>query len=160
VTRTVHLPAAALRALAEARSPVPLSAWLTSAPNAALWRRRAAQVATQPEDLPRVTGVLWDDDAHVAVGRAGFHAAPNVDGMVELGYVVDPAHRRRGHARAALEGAIVRCQDDPAVRVLRMTISPDNEASLALARQYPFVASGEQWDEEDGLELIWEMDVS
>ena len=47
----------------------------------------------------------------------------------------------------------------PTSRTLRATISPDNEASLALIRQYPFVHNGEQWDEEDGLELIYELAV-
>ena len=79
--------------------------------------------------------------------------------MVEVGYGVDPAYRRRGYARAALELAIERARAEPAVRTLRATISPDNEASLSLIRQYPFVQNGEQWDEEDGLELISEMAV-
>ena len=37
-----------------------------------------------------------------------------------------------------------------------MTISPDNAASYALAAQYGFAKVGEQWDEEDGLEIIYE----
>ena len=31
--------------------------------------------------------------AVVRSGRAGFHAAPDADGMVEVGYAVDPAYR-------------------------------------------------------------------
>lgn len=45
------------------------------------------------------------------------------------------------------------------MRVFRLTIAPDNEPSLALARQFPFVEVGEQWDDEDGLETIYEMPV-
>ena len=147
----VQLPPDALTALAagdlaaaEAVAPVPLTPWLASPENAAVWRRRAEQVQSDPADLPWVTGVLWDDVAGVAV---------------ELGYAVDPAHRRRGHARGALEAAIVRAQDDPGVRVLRVTVSPDNLPSLGLVEQYAFVRSGEQWDDQDGLELIFEMPV-
>ena len=164
--RIVRLPPEAIIALAagdlaaaKATSPVPLSAWMVSESSVRIWQYRAVQAVESPEDLPWITGVLWDDDEQVAVGQSGFHAAPDADGMVEVGYGVDPAYRRRGYARAALELAIVRAQDEPAVHTLRVTISPDNEASLALIRQYPFVPNGEQWDEEDGLELIYELDV-
>ena len=48
--------------------------------------------------------------------------------------------------RAAEHGALV----------LRASISPDNEASLALVRKAGFVEVGSQMDEIDGLELIFE----
>ena len=44
--------------------------------------------------------------------------------------------------------------------VVRVTISPDNTASYALAAQYGFTKVGEQWDEEDGLEIIYEVPAS
>lgn len=164
--RIVHLSSDALAALAagdlataDALSPVRLSPWLVAPENLRTWQRRAVQVLEQPDDLGWVTGVLWDETAQQVVGAAGFHAAPDVDGMVEVGYGVDPAHRRRGHARAALDLMIARAQEVPEVRVLRVTVSPDNAASLGLVEQHPFVANGEQWDEEDGLELIFELDV-
>jgi ribosomal-protein-alanine N-acetyltransferase len=146
-------------ATAEALSPVSLSPWMVSGSSVRTWQYRARQAVESPEDLPWITGVLWDDEAQVAVGQSGFHGAPDADGMVEVGYGVDPAYRRRGYARAALELAIELARSEPSVHTLRATISPDNEASLALIRQYPFVENGEQWDEEDGLELIFEMGV-
>ncbi|WP_345523406.1 GNAT family N-acetyltransferase [Nocardioides conyzicola] len=162
--RIVQLPAEAIIALADgdlaganAASPVPLTGWMVSDSSVRTWQYRAVQAIQTPQDLPWITGILWDDEERVAVGQSGFHAAPDADGMVEVGYGVDPAYRRRGYARAALELAIARAQADPSVRTLRATISPDNEASLALIRQYPFVHNGEQWDEEDGLELIYEL---
>ena len=99
------------------------------------WQYRATQAVETPEDLPWITGSpLGRRGAAWRSGQSGFHAAPDADGMVEVGYGVDPAYRRRGYARAALELAIIRAQDDPTVRTLRATISPDNEASLALIR--------------------------
>jgi RimJ/RimL family protein N-acetyltransferase len=164
--RIVRLQAAAIIALADAdlpganaASPVPLSEWMVSASSVRTWKYRAVQAIETPEDLRWITGVLWDEEEQVAVGQSGFHAAPDADGMVEVGYGVDPAYRRRGYARAALEIAIDRARAEPDVHTLRATISPDNEASLALIRQYPFVHTGEQWDEEDGLELIYELPV-
>lgn len=164
--RIVRLSPGAIAALsegdlatAEALSPVALSPWLVSEGMVRTWQFRTQQAVESPEDLPWITGVLWDDEEQVAVGGSGFHAAPDVDGMVEVGYGVDPGYRRRGYARAALEIAIDHARADSSVRTLRATISPDNEASLALIEQYPFVRNGEQWDEEDGLELIYEMAV-
>ena len=39
---------------------------------------------------------------------------------------------------------------------MRASVSPANVASLTLVQQYGFVRVGEQWDEEDGLELVHE----
>ncbi|MEI5675229.1 MULTISPECIES: GNAT family N-acetyltransferase [unclassified Nocardioides] len=146
-------------ATADALAPVPLTAWLASEDRVGTWRMRARQALETPEDLPWVTGVVRDEQAGLTVGAGGFHAAPDERGMVEAGYGVDPAYRRRGYARAVLELLIDRARTEPDVSVLRLTISPENEPSLALARQYPFVEVGEQWDEEDGLETIYELQV-
>src|SRR4051795_7131318 len=112
-----------------------------------------------PEDQPWVTGILVDDETGEVVGGAGFHAAPEEDGMVEVGYGIDPAYRRRGYARAALLLMIERARSEPSASVFRVTVSPDNAASLGLVAQLPFVAVGEQWDDEDGLETIFELPV-
>lgn len=80
--------------------------------------------------------------------------------MVEIGYRVDPTWQRRGYTRAALEILIVIARMHPAVRVLRATISPDNAASIALVAQHGFRVVGEQWDERDGLETIYEIDAA
>jgi ribosomal-protein-alanine N-acetyltransferase len=165
--RIIQLSPDALASLAEADlgsadalSPVPLTPWLVSPEAIGTWQRRATQVEETPEDLDWVTGVLWSETEHVAVGKAGFHAAPDDEGMVEVGYAVDPAYRRRGYARAALLTMLERARADPRVRTFRATVSPHNAASLGLIAQLPFVEVGEQWDDEDGLETIYELDVS
>lgn len=165
--RIVQLSPEALAALADGDlgraagpAPVPLTPWLVGEERIGIWRMRARQAVESPEDLPWITGLLWSEDLGVVVGAAGYHAAPDGRGMVEAGYGVDPAHRRRGYARAALDLLLDRARREPGVRVLRVTISPANEPSLALVRQYPFAEVGEQWDEKDGLETIFELDVS
>jgi L-amino acid N-acyltransferase YncA len=45
------------------------------------------------------------------------------------------------------------------VHTVRATISPDNAASCQLASQYGFSEVGEEWDDEDGLEVIYELDA-
>jgi RimJ/RimL family protein N-acetyltransferase len=164
--RIVHLTAPVFRALANgdlaaanAVNAVPLSAYFAGAEWRGVWQRRSKQVEENPASAAWVTGVIWDERQRVAVGRAGYHGLPDQSGMVEIGYAVDPAYRRRGYARAALEALLRRAAREPHVRTVRVTISPDNVASQQLASQYGFTEVGEQWDDEDGLEIIYEVDA-
>jgi RimJ/RimL family protein N-acetyltransferase len=162
--RIVHLTAAAFRALAEgdlaaanAASPVPLSDYLAGPENQGTWRMRSRQAEQDPASAAWVTGIIWDERRRLAVGRAGYHGPPDDAGTVEIGYAVDPAHRRRGYARAALEALLARAAREPRVRAARVSIRPDNEPSYRLAAQYGFRKVGEQWDDEDGLEIVYEV---
>jgi RimJ/RimL family protein N-acetyltransferase len=80
--------------------------------------------------------------------------------MVEIGYAVVPIYRRHGYARAALQMLLERARGEPAVSKVRVTIAPENSASHDLATQYGFTAVGEQWDDEDGLEIIYEVSAN
>jgi RimJ/RimL family protein N-acetyltransferase len=160
--RFVRLPLAALDALlagdlaaASALADVPLTAYILD--HGWLWQIRAEQVRRDPAAADWVARAAVIDD--VVVGHAGFHGPPDDNGMVEVAYSVDPAFRRRGYATAMLEAAIAWAATDPAVRTVRASISPDNAASLATLRPFGFVEAGEQWDEEDGLELLFELEV-
>lgn len=162
--RIVHLNGPTFQALAEGdlaaantASPVPLSAYFAGPDWRGVWQMRSRQVEENPASATWVTGVIWDEQRHLAVGRAGYHEPPDAAGMVEIGYAVDPVHRRRGYARAALEALLQRATDEPQVRTVRVTISPDNLASYELASQYGFIEVGQQWDDEDGLEIVYEL---
>lgn len=159
------LPPAAIHALAagdleaaDQASPVPLGSSFVE-PGDTVWRYRSKQVDEDPSCVDWITGVIWDPQRRLAVGRAGFHGPPDGSGMVEVGYAVAPEHRRQGYARAALEALLERARREPGVTRVRASIAPDNVASLALVAQYGFVEVGEQWDEEDGLEVVLEVDA-
>jgi RimJ/RimL family protein N-acetyltransferase len=122
-----------------------------------LWRIRTEQIRRDPAAAAWVARAVVIDG--VVVGHAGFHGPPDESGMVEVAYSVDPAFRRRGYATAMLEAALAWAASDPTVRTVRASISPDNAASLATLRPFGFVQVGEQWDEEDGLELLFEVPV-
>ena len=164
--RIIQLPAESVIALAagdlaaaSAAAPVELTPWLVSPSSVSTWQFRARQVVESPGDLDWFTGALQDITTGEIVGMAGFHSAPDQTGMVEMGYGIDPDFRRRGYARAALVALLTRARAEPSVHTLRATISPDNAPSLGLIAQFPFVEVGEQWDEEDGLETIYELSV-
>ena len=161
--RIVHLDAAAFRALADGDPdalPVPVSPYLAGPECQGLWRMRRDQCERDPSHAAWVTGIIWDERHRVAVGAAGFHGPPDASGMVEIGYRVDPEYRRRGYARAALEALLDRAAKEPEVRRVRVSIGPDNLPSAGLALQYGFVEVGEQWDDEDGLEIVYEIPVT
>ena len=124
-----------------------------------LWRIRLEQVAGTPEGLDWIARAALDEATGEVVGHVGFHGPPDENGRVEVAYSVDPAFRRRGYATAMLRAALDWASSEPAVRTVRASISPENEASLATLRPFGFTHVGEQWDEEDGRELLFERTV-
>ncbi|MEV0054007.1 GNAT family N-acetyltransferase [Saccharopolyspora shandongensis] len=122
-----------------------------------LWRMRLGQMAANPAQARwMVRFAVVGADGSV-VGHCGFHGPPDAAGMVEIGYSVAPEFRRRGYARAMLVELLRRAAAEPAVETVRATISPDNAASLATIAGFGFAEVGEQWDDEDGLETIFEV---
>jgi RimJ/RimL family protein N-acetyltransferase len=163
----LQLDAAALRGLADGdltaanrTSPVPLTPYLAGEECRGVWEIRAVQIVEDPGSAAWITGVVWDPDRRLAVGRAGYHGPPDGDGMVEVGYSIDPQYRRQGYARAALRALIERARHEPGVRTFRATVSPDNAPSRGLVLSEGLVEVGEQWDDEDGLEIVYELPLS
>jgi RimJ/RimL family protein N-acetyltransferase len=145
---------------AQAHSPIPLSPFFSGEDQRGVWLRRAEQIALEPAEAHWVTRVVWDPDLGKAVGRAGFHGRPDERGMVEIGYETDPQFQRLGYAKAAVAALIEWATLEPEVRVVRASVSPTNEPSLRIVRGFGFVVVAEQWDEEDGLEIVHELDLA
>ena len=120
-----------------------------------LWRYRLDQIRADPDSAPWLVRAVYSRPAEAVVGHAGFHGPPDAVGMVEIGYAIVPEFRRRGYARAAV-GQLMAYAAAHGARVVRASVSPENVASLALIRSYGFQHVGEQWDEKDGRELIFE----
>jgi 2-methylcitrate synthase len=124
-----------------------------------LWNYRIAQIAADPPSADWVVRVVVSVPDGEAVGHGGFHGPPDENGMVEIGYSVVPEFRRRGYAKAIVAALLERAHSEPDVTLVRASISPDNGASLATIAGFGFTQVGEQWDEEDGLELLFEVSV-
>ncbi len=91
------------------------------------------------------------------IGHIGFHGPPEVIGRAEMGYTVIPDFRRRGYAMEAAEALMSWAQREHGVERFFVSISPDNAPSLAMAAKMGFRQVGEQMDEEDGLEYVFEL---
>jgi [ribosomal protein S5]-alanine N-acetyltransferase len=151
--------AAGNRDTASAAAGVVLPAFFTSPDCTWLWRLRLDQLAAAPDGARWIARAAVDCGTGVVVGHAGFHGPPDESGMVEMGYAVDPRHRRRGYARAMVRELLRRAREEPEVATVRATISPGNVASLATIAGLGFVLVGRQDDEVDGLELVFERSV-
>ena len=144
-------------AAASAEAGAPLPAWFLE--EGWLWRLRLDDAAADPRALALTARAALDTTTGVVVGHVGFHGPPDERGTVEVAYAVDPAWRRRGYASAMLRAALDWAAAAPEVTVVRASISPGNVASLATLRPFGFTHVGEQVDEEDGLELLFERGV-
>jgi len=118
-------------------------------------RLRLDQLKVEPGIAPWLLRAIVQRADRVAVGFIGFHAAPDERGMVEIGYEVLPAFRRRGYATEAV-GALMKRAARQGAQVVRACVSPANAASLATLARHGFVLVGEQLDDEDGRELVFE----
>jgi ribosomal-protein-alanine N-acetyltransferase len=165
--RFVPLPPPALEALlagdlARARTitGAELPDWFLSDEVTWLWRLRLDDVARNPAAADWIVRAAVSVPDDLVVGAGGFHGPPDDAGMVEIGYSTDPAHRRRGYARAMVTELLRRAAAEPAVVTVRASISPTNDASLATLAGFGFTHVGEQWDEVDGTELLFERTAS
>ena len=96
------------------------------------------------------------------IGHAGYHGPPGVNATedetaVEIGYAIEPSFRGRGHATAAVV-ELLRRAEERGIRHCIASVAPSNEPSLAIVRKLGFVQTGERMDDEDGLELVFELD--
>jgi RimJ/RimL family protein N-acetyltransferase len=91
------------------------------------------------------------------IGSTSFHGVPDADGMMEIGLGIEENFRNKGYAREALAGMWKWVCAYPEVKTLRYTVSPDNLASIAVINYFRFEYKGQQIDEEDGPENIYEM---
>ncbi len=118
---------------------------------------RIPRVEEDPDAAPYLLRLAVLRERAVVIGSAGFHARPDADGMIEIGLGIVPEERGRGYAQEVLRGMWAWVVAKPEVRTLRYTVSPDNDASQAIIRRFGFDHVGQQVDEVDGPEDIYEL---
>lgn len=118
---------------------------------------RIPRIQADPGAAPYLLRLAVLRDEQIIVGSAGFHALPDADGMIEIGLGIVPEHQRQGLATELLHGMWGWVIGQPGVVTLRYTVSPDNVASQAIIRRIGAECMGQQIDEEDGPEDIFEL---
>jgi RimJ/RimL family protein N-acetyltransferase len=120
-------------------------------------RFRIPRVSADPEAAPYLLRLAVDRERGIVIGSSGFHDPPDDDGMIEIGLGIVEEERGRGFAQEVLHGMWTWVVGKPEVRTLRYTVSPDNAPSQAIIRKLGFAFRGQQIDEEDGPEDIFEL---
>ena len=96
------------------------------------------------------------------IGHAGYHGPPGVNSTqnpdaVEFGYRIFPPYRGRGYAMDAARMLMDLAEKRAGIRHFVLSVGPQNEPSLAIVRKLGFARTGERMDDEDGLELVFEL---
>jgi ribosomal-protein-alanine N-acetyltransferase len=121
---------------------------------------RIADLTEDPAAQPwlgRAIVLTERDGTRRTIGSAGFHAPPDAEGRVEIGYKVQPEYRRQGVATEVVH-AMFDWAHDQGVDLFRASVSPDNVPSLAIVRGLGFRQVDVQIDDVDGEELVFHLD--
>jgi ribosomal-protein-alanine N-acetyltransferase len=93
------------------------------------------------------------------IGSTSFHGVPDEAGMMEIGIGIEEKFWGKGYATEALLGMWRWVVTQPEVMTLRYTVSPTNLASVRIINKFGFHHQGQQMDEIDGPEDIYEISV-
>jgi RimJ/RimL family protein N-acetyltransferase len=132
--------------------------------DAGFLRYRQRQLERSPAAEPwLVRAVVLRGPVRAMVGHAGFHGQPGVNGKqdpsaVEIGYTIFEPHRGHGYATEAAQALLDWAHDEKGIEHFVASVAPTNDPSLAIVKKLGFVHTGEQWDEQDGLELVFELE--
>lgn len=77
------------------------------------------------------------------VGGIGFKGIPNKDGLVEVGYGIDMAHRRKGYASEAVKGMVQWALGQAGVKCVTAQTEPGNEISQKVLLGCGFARDGD-----------------
>jgi RimJ/RimL family protein N-acetyltransferase len=127
--------------------------WEQEAESALRFRR--AQMEADPSTRQWLLRLVVVRETGEVAGYINFHGPPEDRGWVEIGYVIEPRFRRRGFAFEAAM-AMFEWAAEQGVSRFRASVGPGNEPSLTMVRKMGFDKTGEQWDDIDGLEYVFE----
>jgi RimJ/RimL family protein N-acetyltransferase len=133
------------------------------ADEARFFRLRLEQMRKEPARRQWLRAIVRTERERAMVGHTGFHGPPGTNGRrdpgaLEIGYTVFEPFRGQGYASEAAAALIGWAHAEHGIRKFIASVAPGNEPSLAIVRKLGFVQAGEWWDEEDGLELVFELE--
>jgi RimJ/RimL family protein N-acetyltransferase len=122
---------------------------------------RARQVRERPADAPWLLRAIVRAEPgqpREVIGYLNFHGGPSETGQVEIGYTLRPWARGQGYAVEAVRAMFDWARQVHGIRRFRASVAPDNERSINLIAKLGFIHTGEQWDPDDGRELVYELE--
>ena len=119
---------------------------------------RVPQVKSDPSTNKWFVRWIVLKENREVIGSTSFHGAPDAQGMMEIGLGIETQYQNQGYAKEALLGMWRWVLTFPEVKNLRYTVSPENGPSITVIKHFGFEYKGQQIDEEDGPEDIYEMD--
>lgn len=126
----------------------------------------AAQEAMQPsyqhlKSHPEILGwwtyLFVHKPDRTLIGLGGFKGPVNEEGMVELGYAIAPAYRRRGLAIEATRGMIKYAFQHPGIRRVDAHTLPEKNASTGVLEKAGMKFIGPVNDPDDGEVWHWSL---
>jgi ribosomal-protein-alanine N-acetyltransferase len=112
------------------------------------------QCRNAPEDVPW-GGTVIDRREWVAVGQTGFKSRPD-DGVVEIGYSINPSYQNRGHATEMVDALTAWSLAQPTVSRVVAECRKDNAASIRVLEKTGFERIGQRFDRAEGPLIVWE----
>jgi ribosomal-protein-alanine N-acetyltransferase len=130
-----------------------------------LLEMRLGQLEADPALEPWLTRVIELRSGGEVIGVTGFHGPPGGDwlaefapGGLEFGYTVFTRWRRQGIAFEASEALMSWAWRTTEVTAFVLSIQPDNEASIGLARRLGFSKVGSWQHKVRGVEHVYRLD--
>ena len=120
---------------------------------------RVPQVKIDPSLNKWFVRFIVLQESREVIGSTSFHGAPDGEGMIEIGLGIEPAFQGKGYAKESLQAMWRWAVSFPEVQTLRYTVSPDNLPSIGVINYFGFDRKGQQMDDIDGPEDIYEMNA-
>ena len=120
-------------------------------------RWRVPQVKADPSSNKWFLRLIVLKENREVIGSTSFHGVPDENGMIEIGLGIESEFHNQGFAKESLLAMWSWAIDQPGVKSLRYTVSPDNAPSIKVIEYFGFPFTGVQIDEEDGPENIYEI---
>ena len=118
---------------------------------------RIADVEKNPANIKWYYRLIVLRETNEVIGSISFHAPPDENGMVEIGFGTHQDFRNHGYGKEALKAMFTWACEQPAVKILRYSVGTENAPSQAIVQKFNFAHMGVQIDDEDGPEDIYEM---
>ena len=87
-------------------------------------------LSESPDMAGRLCWFIIEKEQDIVIGSIGFKAKPNKDGIVEIGFGIDPAFRRKGYATEAVRGLTGWALSQNDIQEVIAECDPDNKPSV------------------------------